>query len=84
MDYITIIGLIAASLTTIAFLPQVIKVWKLRETKDLALSTFLMFTVGVLAWLIYGLLKKDLAIILANGATLILASTILGFKLRYH
>jgi MtN3 and saliva related transmembrane protein len=43
-----------------------------------------MFTVGVLAWLIYGLLKKDLAIILANGATLILASTILGFKLRYH
>lgn len=83
MDYIIGIGLLAAVLTTLAFLPQVIKVWKLKETRDLSLSTFLMFTLGVLLWLVYGIVKKDIAIIIANALTFILALVILGFKIKY-
>jgi MtN3 and saliva related transmembrane protein len=83
MDYITIIGLCAASLTTISFLPQAIKVWKLKETRDLSLIMFISFSIGVLLWLVYGIIKKDLALILANSITLILSSVILFFKLKY-
>ncbi|MBD3164617.1 hypothetical protein GF323_05435 [Candidatus Woesearchaeota archaeon] len=83
MNHITLIGLAAAALTTLAFLPQAIRVWKLRETRDLALSTFMMFTVGVFLWLVYGLLRNDLPVIMANLITFILAATILGFKFKY-
>lgn len=83
MDYITILGLSAGALTTFAFLPQVIRVWKLKETRDLALSTFLMFSIGVFLWLIYGVFVNDLPVIIANAVTLVLALIILGFKLKY-
>lgn len=80
---ITIIGLLAATLTTISFLPQAIKTWKTKSTKDISLGMFLMFTTGVLLWLIYGVLIKDIPLIVANTVTLCLASTILWFKLKY-
>lgn len=80
---VTIIGLLAGSLTTIAFLPQVIKTWKTKSTKDISLGMFLTFCTGVLLWIIYGILVKDIPIVIANIATLTLASTILWFKLKY-
>ena len=80
---ITLLGFIAGTLTTIAFFPQVIKTWKTRETRDISLIMFLILCTGILLWLAYGLLKKDLPLILANGITFTLAFIILIFKLKY-
>jgi MtN3 and saliva related transmembrane protein len=77
------IGFIAASLTTSAFLPQVLKVWYSRSTKDLSLPMLVAFNLGVCLWLIYGILVEASPIIIANAITLILNLIILGFKLRY-
>lgn len=82
-DYITAIGMVAAFLTTIAFLPQVIKTWRSKSAKDLSLGMFGIFTTGVFLWLVYGLLISDLPIILANIFTLTLSSIILFFKIRH-
>jgi len=78
-----LIGLVAGSCTTVAFLPQVIKTWKSRSAKDLSLGMFSFFCFGVLLWLIYGILVKDVPVITANAVTLVLASSLLFFKLRF-
>lgn len=83
MELVTIIGLMAGFLTTISFLPQVIKTWRSQSAKDLSLSMFLSFCIGVFLWLVYGVLQTDIPIILSNLITLILAGTILFFKLTY-
>ena len=83
MDLITVLGLIAASLTTISFLPQVIQTWKTKKTKDISLPMYATFTFGVFLWLIYGLFIKSLPIIGANTITLILASCILFLKIKH-
>jgi len=83
ITWIEIIGLTAAALTTISFLPQAIKVWKTKSTKDLSLGMFSIFTTGVFLWLVYGLLVSDIPIIAANAVTLLLSGTILFFKLTY-
>ena len=77
------IGFFAAFCTTIAFLPQAIKVYKTKSTKDISLYMFLIFTVGVISWLIYGLIINDWPIILANAVTLILSFFILIYKLKF-
>ena len=77
------IGFFAAFCTTFAFLPQAIKVYKTKSTKDISLYMFLIFTIGVLSWLIYGLIINDLPVILANAVTLILSFFILIYKLRF-
>ena len=84
MEFImTYIGFFAAFCTTIAFLPQAIKVYKTKSTKDISLYMFLIFTIGVLSWLIYGLIINDWPVILANAVTLILSFFILIYKLKY-
>ena len=83
MDITTLIGLCAATLTTISFLPQVIKTWKSKSAKDISLGMFLCFALGVTLWLIYGISIRDLPIIFANSITLILVSIILVFKFKY-
>ncbi|HEX5168804.1 MAG TPA: SemiSWEET transporter [Cyclobacteriaceae bacterium] len=80
---IQLLGLIAGACTTIAFLPQVIKTWKSRSAKDLSLSMFTIFSLGVALWLLYGFLVRDIPVIAANLITLMLASTLLVFKLKY-
>ena len=77
------IGFFAAFCTTFAFLPQAIKVYKSKSTKDISLYMFLIFTIGVLSWLIYGLIINDWPVILANAVTLILSFFILIYKLKY-
>lgn len=77
------IGFIAAILTTISFLPQVVKVWQTRSARDVSLGMYLLFTVGVLLWLIYGLLLQSWPIILSNLITLLLAGLVLAMKLRF-
>lgn len=83
MNIITVIGLVAAFCTTIAYLPQAIKVIKTKQTKDLSLLMYSVLTLGVTLWLIYGYFVKDLPIIAANTISLILTSTILVLKIRY-
>ena len=83
MNFITLVGLLAGTLTTIAFLPQVIKTWQSKSAKDISLGMFLTFCTGVCLWIIYGLCVRDLPVIATNVATLVFASTILAFKLKY-
>ena len=77
------IGFLAAFCTTFAFIPQAVKVWKTKSTKDISLYMFIIFTVGVFSWLIYGITISDMPIILANSVTLVLSLFILMFKIKY-
>ena len=79
---VTALGLLAGTLTTIAFVPQVIKTWRTRSTHDISLGMFAILVAGILAWLAYGALIGDIPLILANAVTLLLAGTILFFKIR--
>ncbi|MBF0305945.1 MAG: SemiSWEET transporter [Alphaproteobacteria bacterium] len=82
MQFVDVLGAVAGTLTTIAFLPQVIKTWRTGATRDLSMAMFLALVVGIVLWLIYGVLRNDVPLILANGVTLVLAGVILFFKLR--
>jgi len=83
MKITTVIGLIAATITTLSFIPQLIKTWKLKETKDISLLMFVTLGVGIILWIVYGFLLWDLPLILANGITFIFVLIILFFKFKY-
>jgi MtN3 and saliva related transmembrane protein len=83
MDAITIIGLIAALFTTVSLLPQLIKVYKTKSTKDISTGMFTLFGAGVLLWFVYGVFVNDLPIIVANSLAFIQAAVILFFKAKY-
>jgi len=80
----TIIGIMAGSLTTIAFFPQVIKTWKTKSTKDISIAMFMILCTGILSWIIYGILREDWPVIIANVVTFILAMNILILKIVYR
>ena len=83
MDLTTTTGLLAGFLTTVSFIPQVVRIWKTRSAHDISLLTFAAFRVGVALWLAYGILIRELPIILTNGVTLVLALAILAMKLKF-
>lgn len=83
MEITTLLGLIAGTITTFSFVPQVLRTWKLKETKDLSLSMFLCLAVGILLWIAYGFIKMDLPVMLANGVSFILVIVVIFFKLKY-
>ena len=83
MDPIMIIGLIAASLTTGALLPQLIKVWKTKSTKDISAGMFTLTSAGVFLWFVYGVYVNNFPIIIANSLAFIQALVILIFKIKY-
>jgi MtN3 and saliva related transmembrane protein len=83
MDFTNILGFMAASLTTFAFLPQVIQIWRSRSTKDISLPMLITFIAGISLWLIYGVIVNAAPIYVANIITLILNLIILRFKLKY-
>ncbi len=82
-NMVTWLGLAAAACTTISLLPQAIKVIANRQTRDISLSMYIIFTSGVLLWLIYGILTKDMPVILANAITVVLSFIILVLKIKY-
>ena len=82
-DGITIIGLVAAICTTSSFLPQVIKILKSKETKDISLLMYAILTAGLFLWLVYGVLLSDFPLILANGISFSLAMCVLVLKIRH-
>lgn len=76
-------GYLAASLTTAAFIPQAWLTWKTRSAKGISLGMYSVFVTGVFLWLVYGLFIGAWPVILANAITFLLASFILGMKLRF-
>jgi MtN3 and saliva related transmembrane protein len=82
MTHIDIVGALAATLTTIAFIPQAHKALVYKDTHSLSLGMYLIFTTGVLLWGIYGYLRGDWVIVTANAITAVLCLAILIMKLR--
>ena len=77
------IGFIAAFCTTAAYVPQLVRIVRLRSARDISLPTFLLMSVGVFLWLLYGLYTGSKPVIASNVVTLVLSLSILVLKLRY-
>jgi MtN3 and saliva related transmembrane protein len=78
-----LIGSIAATCTTVAFFPQVLQLWRTRDARAISLPMYLIFTTGVVFWLIYGLMITSWPIIIANIVTLTMTLLVIGMKLRF-
>jgi len=83
VNFITLVGLLAAASTTFSFLPQAIKTIRTKDTQSISLSMYALFTFGTLLWLIYGVFTSNVPVYLANGITLLFALIILTYKIRY-
>jgi MtN3 and saliva related transmembrane protein len=81
---VSTLGLVAATLTTLAFLPQVVKTWRSRSARDVSTAMFLLLCLGVSLWVAYGLLIKSAPVVVANALTLGLAAAMLAMKRRYR
>ena len=79
-----LLGLIAGLFTTIAFVPQVVKIWKSKHAQDVSLAMFAIFSTGVALWIVYGFIIGSLPVILANSVTFALALAVLILKLYFH
>jgi MtN3 and saliva related transmembrane protein len=77
------VGYVAATLTTLAFVPQAIKTIRSRDTSGISLGMYVVFTIGIVCWFGYGLVLGSWPMILANAVTFVLAAVILGLKLRH-
>ena len=77
------IGYMAATLTTLSFVPQALKTIRSRDTRGISLGMYVVFTIGIVAWFVYGLALGSWPMILANAVTFLLAATILALKLRH-
>ncbi len=83
MEYVDLIGYAAAFCTTAAYVPQVVRVWRTCSTKDISMRMFLILATGLALWAVFGVLKGEMPIIVANVVSLALASSILVCKFRY-
>ncbi|MES2730525.1 MAG: SemiSWEET transporter [Bacteroidota bacterium] len=83
MNKSELIGLVAGAFTTISFVPQVVKTWKTKSAKGLSLGMFSLFCVGLILWLIYGILIDALPVIITNSVTIVLALTLIYFKFKF-
>jgi MtN3 and saliva related transmembrane protein len=84
MDTVVLAGYLAGTLTTISFVPQVIRTWKLKEAKDFSLAMLLLFAAGMILWTAYGIWIISLPIIAANTITLGLVMILLWMKIKYQ
>jgi MtN3 and saliva related transmembrane protein len=76
------VGLVAAGLTSLSYVPQVRKAYPRGATGDLSLTTIAVLGAGLALWIIYGACRRDVVIMLANGVGLALVATLLAFKIR--
>lgn len=77
------VGYVAATLTTLAFVPQALKTLKSRDTRSISLGMYTVFTAGVGFWFVYGIALDSWPMILSNALTFVLSATILGLKIRH-
>jgi MtN3 and saliva related transmembrane protein len=82
-EFINVLGLIAGTLTTIAFLPQLHKTWTSKSAKDVSSVMMITFCIGVFLWFVYGLAIHAMPVVVSNAVTLVLALLILVLKIRY-
>jgi len=80
---IDLVGMLAGALSTVAFVPQVWRVWRTRSARDLSLPMYLIFTTGVALWFVYGVMLGAAPIIVCNGLTLLLAGSVVAMKLKF-
>jgi MtN3 and saliva related transmembrane protein len=83
MTSIEILGLAAGTITSITFIPQVIKIWQTKSAKDLSVMMLMLLLIGTSAWLLYGILQRDTAIIYTNSMVLSMGLLMCYFKVRY-
>jgi MtN3 and saliva related transmembrane protein len=83
MNMVEVIGSIGAACTTLAFVPQVLQIWKTRSAKDVSLPMYITFMVGIICWFTYGLMLNAWPIIVANIITFALALAVILMKLRW-
>ena len=83
MPFVDFVGFAAAFFTSVALLPQVLKAWKTKSTRDISLNMYLLTSLGISLWLVYGFLISSLPLIAANIVTLILVLSVLFLKLKY-
>jgi len=83
MEGIAILGLAAGTITSITFVPQVIKIWQTRSAKDLSVVMLLLLLLGVSMWPTYGILVRDIAIIYTNSMVMAMGLVMLYFKWRF-
>ncbi len=79
----TSIGLLAGALTTVSLIPQLVKCWRTKSTRDISLGTYAILLLGVPLWLAYGLMISDVPLIVANSVSLLIAAAIIVLKLRH-
>ena len=84
MDPIILLGLAAGALTSLSFLPQLIKIYRTRSTGDISLAMYIVITTGFILWLWYGIVIDSLPVIVANSVTLLIAGMIMILKIRYR
>lgn len=84
MKDIDVLGFIAATLTTLAFLPQLLKTWQTKSAGDVSFLMLSTFSIGVFLWLLYGMFIQSWPVIVANFLTLIFNLLILSLKIRYE
>jgi len=84
MTSLDLLGLVATAFTTSSFVPQVWRTWKTRDVSGISLPTYAIITVGLALWLIYGLLKADLPLIVANAVMVVLTGAITVMKIRFE
>jgi len=84
MEGIEILGMTAGTISSITFLPQVIKTWQTKSAKDISLWMFLLVTLSVVLWLVYGIYKQSIPIIYTNSAVLIMSLIMLYFKWKFR
>ncbi len=84
MDSMTALGIVAGSLTTLAYLPQVLKTWRSRSADGMSWSMLIILCLGIALWLVYGVYVHDMPLIMANLLTLVFSSAILAIKIRYE
>lgn len=83
MSGVDILGYSAGAITSLTFLPQVIKTWKERSAKDISLMMFLIAALNEIMWVVYGILLNNWIIILTNAVILVMSLTMIYFKIKY-
>lgn len=84
MDFTQVLGYSAGAVTTLTFLPQVVKTWQEKSAKDISLLMFIIAATNEVMWIGYGILKDDWVIIATNAIVLLMSLTMIVFKLRYR
>jgi MtN3 and saliva related transmembrane protein len=82
--FTTVLGLVAGTLTTLSFLPQLLKAWQSRSTHDISFGMLALFSAGLVLWIVYGAIVADVPVIMANSVTLVFVGLIPVLKLRYR